>query len=191
MKRSRFRMIRALSLAALLAASGTAAALWSQARRDQAQSALDQASASRQKIDARLQAVQDEKTALLRAQSRIAELGRRAALGAGTRPEWAQQLARIQRKLNLAEFAGEFAPPSRQSAPALCATPLKIKTRLRHEGEFLRLIAALQTGAIVLPRRCTLQRQTGQTPNITAECDLDWLTLDLAPAPPQKGSGSR
>lgn len=184
MKRTRSRLIRSLSLAALMAASGTAAALWSLARRDQAQSALDLARDSRLKINARLQTVQDQKAGLMRAQLRLEALSKRGVLGTGQHAEWAQNLARTRRELNLAEFASEFAPPPRseQPSPKLCASSLKIKTRLRHEGEFLRLIAALQAGAIVLPRRCTLERQAGETPAITAECELDWVTLDLTPA---------
>lgn len=184
MKRSRSRLIRALSLAALMAASGTAAALWSLSRKDQAQSALDQTRISRQKIGARLQAVQDQNASLMRAQQRIEELDRRAMVGTGHRAEWAQSLARIKQELRIAEFSCEIAPPppSRQPGPSLTANALRLKTRLRHEGEFLRLIAALQRGAIVLPRRCALEPQSAETPSITAECELDRVTLELPPA---------
>jgi hypothetical protein len=183
MKRTRSRLIRALSLAALMAAMGTVAALWTQARRDQAQNALDQARDSRLKVNARLQTMQDQKARLMRAQLRLEALGKRGVLGTGKPAEWAQNLARTRRELGLAEFASAFAPPppSGQPGPELCASSLTIKTRLRHEGEFLRLIAALQADAIVLPRRCSLERQAGETPAITAECELDWVTLDLRP----------
>jgi len=184
MKRSRFRLLLALSLAALMSASGTVAGLWSLARKDLAQSALDQAIASRQKIGARLQSAQDEKAGLKRAQLRIDALGKRGLVGAGLRAEWAENLAKARRELNLAEFDSEFAAPSPsgEPGPSLCASSLMIKTRLRHEGEFLRLIAALQAGAIVLPRHCALERLAGDSPGITAECTLDRLTLSLPPA---------
>jgi len=116
-------------------------------------------------------------------------------LGEERRLDWGERVNRIKvsRKIPAADF--ELSPQRIIGQPfpdlALRASRMTLRTRLAHEGDLLRLLADLDApgNALVLPRRCTLERDSGSAsenpPAISSTCELDWVTLHLnSPARP-------
>ncbi len=70
----------------------------------------------------------------------------------------------------------------------LDVSPMTLNAGLLHEGDLLQILSALDRDAYgqYSVRECTLQRASDEltldpaTPNITADCTLEWQTLNLS-----------
>lgn len=171
----RTRLIRAASLAALLGASAIAIALLAQTRFAQAQArqreALVQHTALAQRLRQTL--AEQEKEALLAVQRE-----RFARLDAGA-PLWTDRIAQLQRQPG---FAGVELALTAPAGGLIVTQLLQFDARVRHEGEFLELLTALQTGATVRPRRCALARLPDDA-GLSVRCTLERVALRGAVKP--------
>ncbi len=189
MRRTRF--VHALALAILMAGIGAALASWATTQKFEARAQNRQATENRQQIAARLSQVQTEEITLRPRLAHFNALQRRGVIGPEHRLEWTERLSQI-RRAHTQRLDYEIAPQTLLEKPGVGlnvhASSMIIKAHLLHEGDLLRLIDALHAidSAIVLPRRCTIERQEPGVPNpeLFASCEFDWITLTLDQAQP-------
>ncbi len=156
-----------------------------------ARAAYDAANAERQKVTTRLESAQRDEPAMRRALERFTALQHDGLVGQEHRLDWGERVKRIKaaRRIPLVEF--ELAPQRVFGQPypdlTLRASRMTLRVRLAHEGDLVRLLADLDNPgtALILPRQCSLQRDTdqlGANPTaIIGSCELDWITLNLTP----------
>lgn len=123
-------------------------------------------------------------------------LQNRGYVGTENRLDWIEQLARISRERKLYDFQYEFAPqrliePLLIPAGAAAGThrfllsAQHFKTQLLHEGDLLAFLDDLRrhVKAYLIVRECHIERipqnpaERGVSPQLTADCQLDWITL--------------
>ena len=154
-----------------------------------AKSGNEHALADLHTVTGRLEDAQRDEPAMRRALERFITFQKEGLIGEERRLDWGERVNRIKvsRKIPVADF--ELSPQRIIGQPfpdlALRASRMTLRARLAHEGDLLRLLADLDTpgSALVLPRRCTLERESGpvsENPTaISSSCELDWVTLHL------------
>lgn len=115
-------------------------------------------------------------------------------VGPAQRLDWAERMRSIARQRRLDDLNFEIAPPRQMGSLDLRdeytvhASAMRVNGTLLHEGDMLRLLADLRgpvTGQ-VLPRRCSLARDTAvgpQPPKLRMQCDVDWINIEQAKTP--------
>jgi len=196
------RHIRALkfplALLLIVAVSGAGAVSWTRTQIQRHE--RDLAAQERQLADARnrFQRSGEERDLIARFLPQYKELRARGLVGPEERIGWLEALRAANDRARMfgAEYqigtqqpyayAQEFGNPRLGMAQSL----MKLSLRLAHEGElmrFLRLLAEQHAGAFDV-NQCVLQRTAGGServvlqPNLRAECELAWITLNPAPA---------
>lgn len=123
-------------------------------------------------------------------------LHRDGLLGNERRLSWLETLRTAGDAIRIPELTYKI-EAQRQSAPdyplhlgiyRLDVSPMTLNLGLLHEGDLLQILAALDRDAYGLysVRECELHRATDEltldpnAPNITADCTLEWLTLNLS-----------
>lgn len=126
---------------------------------------------------------------------RFEELRQRGFIGSESRLDWAAQMRAIGNRLQLQDLSFSLGPQQAENGSSGGGFPVKIsrmnwRARLLHEGDLLRALAALHEipNAMVLPRRCTIAEtrapfSDASAPaaieySLTAECELDWITIE-------------
>jgi hypothetical protein len=149
----------------------------------------------------RLQRSGDEKDIIVRYLDGFRQLERTGFVGEEQRIDWLDglRLANQQSDLFGVEyqvgaqrpyaFASEFSP----GPIALSQSVMRVRFRLLHEGDLDRFFDALarQGTGIFTVDQCMLRRIDNRgviryQPNITADCDLSWITVRVGPAREQK-----
>ena len=146
-----------------------------------------EANEQRNAITSRLNTAQRDEPEIRRALDRFEQLQRQGLIGSERRLEWADATTRLRSQLKEPALDFELAPqrplPNANSELPLQASTMTLRARLWHEGDLLRMLAALreQKSASVLPRRCTLEREPAdgghEAPPVSVVCELDWITL--------------
>lgn len=194
------RLRRPLIASALALLVGGGLALWSQAERSHASTALQQHTARLTQAQAMLQSTREADTAARNGLRQIAALHDAGLLDAPDRQAWHQHLLGLQGKLGLAGLEWELGPlkpasPEDTNAPgsppsALRLATLHLKGEIAHEGRLLALLERPATAkhGLFLPRSCRLERSqptpdAADTPALAVDCEIDWLFLQLPAAP--------
>lgn len=180
----------ALSLIAL-----SSAALWAaQKSQHAAQTQLTQARQRAQALHQRYQKTLADAPTLRDTIARFQTHQQQGLIGPENRLNWAKQLRSLaqeqrlgaleftltpQRSLGFVDAAREFERHASQ---------MTLSLKLLHEGDLLRLHAALraQPDAIVRPLNCTLATLADSSYRLSAHCTLDWISIDThaSPTPP-------
>lgn len=130
---------------------------------------------------------------------RFLALQGRGYVGTENRLDWIEQLARLSGERRLYDFQYEFEPqrlidPILIPAGAAAGThrfllsSQHFKTRLLHEGDLLAFLDDLRRNvkAYLIVRECRIERipqnpaERGIAAQLTADCRLDWITLQEA-----------
>ena len=188
-------------IAGALAAAGAALMLWSQAERDNADASLRQHTARLTQARAMHQTARETDTAARNGLRQIEALRGQGLLDTPDRRAWQAHLLGLQGKLQLGKLEwelGPFAPaaarqdnaPSTAQPSALHVSTLHLKGEIAHEGQLLALLErppGSASAGLFLPRRCRLApsqpTETTDTPALAIDCEIDWLFLQLPPAP--------
>ena len=187
-------------IAGALAAAGAALMLWSQAERDSAEASLRQHTTRLTQAREMHQAARETDTAAREGLRHIEALRAQGLLDTPDRRAWQAHLLALQGRLQLGKLEwelGPFAPaaarqdnaPSTAQPSALHVSTLHLKGEIAHEGQLLALIdrPGSASAGLFLPRRCRLApsqpTETTDTPALAIDCEIDWLFLQLPPAP--------
>ena len=141
-------------------------------------------------------AVDDEERIIQDFYPDFVRLYRAGRLGAERRLSWLETLRQAGDTIKLPELnykldaqrpaTPDFTLPL--SGYTLLVSPMNLKLGLLHEGDLLTLFRTLDSDALgqYSIRSCNLQRYDNSinvdlhTPNVMAECVLDWWTINLA-----------
>jgi hypothetical protein len=190
--RSDYRKIQAsLWVALLMIAIGAAALYYSHSARTRAELARDLVMAQRQESDGKLKQVRDEEIEIKQKSILFTRLQERGIIGPEQRLEWVELLKEIRDKRRLIDLQYEIAPQrlldgNPTGSYAFHSSAMKLQLRLLHEEDLTRLIGDLrsQAKALIRVRSCDVARlpasadeRSGRRANLSAECEIDWLTL--------------
>jgi hypothetical protein len=155
-----------------------------------AQSEYQHAFDARARVGARLNKAQYDEPAIRRALQRFTEFEKNGLIGEERRLEWADRINRIRADRRIPAIDFELSPQRAigHAFPGLSinASSMTLRAKLLHEGDLMRILADLKApgSALVLPRHCLIERNVGDggenTITISAVCELDWITLNLA-----------
>jgi len=190
----RVRGALALLVFALLAGAVPVGLTFSQLQ--QARSAVKLADARLAETENRLARVADEERELRAAIERYRRIEARGLIGQEERLDWVEEIARLKagRKLLALEYeiqpqapAGiELMPAGASAGPyQVMGSRMRLSMSLLHEDDLLGFLDDLQdrVHALLYVRRCSIDRRTGSkltngmTPQLSAECEIDWITL--------------
>lgn len=188
-----FRHTRWALLAMLLMVAAGAAAVI-QANRFHAREIAAQVTAKAARSDAqnKLARARDEEQELRATTARFQELAQRGVIGDERRLDWVEHIRRIRDARKLFDLQYEIAPQQPLDAAAAAgpypfmASPMRLTMQLLHEEDLLGFLndLAAQAPAYLRTRRCTVDRlpppaapPAEATPQLRAECELDWITI--------------
>jgi hypothetical protein len=184
------RDLQKLQWHALLAAVSVILAitlgLWSQQRFKQVQAERDVADNQLQQIDKRLRQVRTEEQEIKARTTLFQQLETSGMTGEEKRLEWIELLRELQQQLRLPGMNYEFGPQLSLDSVAGGAyahhsSHLRIQLQLVHEEDLLNFVEQLQqrAKAMVLLRSCRVSRQgeAASLAQLSADCDMDWVTL--------------
>lgn len=164
---------------------GAGCAMQSLDDKQQAQERLAQARQAHRQVEQAIR--QESRDAALREQGKAIyqTLSKAGAIGAEKRLEWLELLKEVERIHDTPQITYEFSPRQRlgrsgTDTSIFFSSRQRIKLSLRHEGEFLSILAKLRSSAqaLLIIRSCRLSRVPGNAEHpLSAECELDWVTL--------------
>jgi hypothetical protein len=153
----------------------------------------------------RLQKSGDEREIIIRYLDRYRQMERLGYIGDEQRINWLDGLRLANRQADLfgveyqigAQRSYAYAADFNPGQLALNQSVMRLRFRLLHEEDLLRFFDALArqgTGLFTIDQ-CMLRRiNTGgiirYQPNVTAECDLSWITVKVFPGPQQRAQGT-
>ena len=141
----------------------------------------------------RLQQAERDEAQIRETIGRFRALEARGVVGQEQRLEWVERLRAAREHLRLPALEYELRPrralegaalPASSAASAagyrLSASAMRLRTELVQEEDLLRLLAELRAepSAIVRPVWCRMSRPTGAAQVLTAECELEWITVE-------------
>ena len=161
---------------------------------------LQEATAARKDIQAKLTRAREEQQELTEKLNRFLALKARGYIGPELRLNWVEAIARIKAERRIFKLDYEFAPQRRVDASILpgggaagnfelMSSQMRMQIHLLHERELLDFIADLRADlrktveALVHVRSCTIERlapstaDRGSKAQLKAECTLEWITL--------------
>lgn len=151
------------------------------------QSALaerETAAARQRQTESRLRQVRTEEQEIKDKSALFLQLMATGVIGEEKRLDWTELLADLQQRVRLPGMSYEFAPQAPLDGNgtgdyAFYSSPMKLHLDLVHEGDLLDFLAGLRNGAkaMVLIRGCNLVRAPGEQRGLTADCDLEWVTV--------------
>lgn len=126
----------------------------------------------------------------------FARMVRDGLLGEERRLSWLETLREAGSAIDIPELSYKL-DAQREAEPlpgltlgefSVYVSPMSLNLGLLHEGDLVRLLDALEREAhgLYSVRRCDMRLREGaltadpDTPNVRADCVLEWLTLDLA-----------
>lgn len=120
-------------------------------------------------------------------------LDARGIIGPERRLDWVELMRKIQRERRLLGLEYEIQPrqpwlgnTSTGTGYRFMSSTVRVQIPLLHEGDLLHFLNDIeaQAAALVRLRSCKLQRNAAAapgsgslTPNLTAECQMEWITL--------------
>jgi hypothetical protein len=178
-----------LLAAALVAAAG--AIYYTHLLRQQAQAALVQQQKQLREAQTRMQRSGDEKSIIVQYVDKYRQLQQSGFIGEEQRINWLDALRSANERTDL--FGVNYGIEAQQAYPhaaelnpgqiGLRQSVMKLEFRLLHELDLLRFFEALrqQNSGLFHLDQCTLRRTEATNvvryqPNITANCQLAWIT---------------
>ncbi|UMR29076.1 hypothetical protein MJ904_18505 [Massilia sp. MB5] len=174
------------------------------------QDALEvEARAQRARNDAhsRLTYAETEKEEIRRFQPAFLELRRKGLAGKERRLDWVESIRQIQEQRRLLPLTYQIDPqqPYRLEQPLptgdyqLRGSRMKLHMDLLHEMDLFNFLADLRQRGYFAVQDCSLRRTATATPGVqspalSGDCTLNWLTLTpqpAAPSVPLPGGGKR
>jgi len=189
-----------LPLAVLLvvAVAGAGTVSWTRSQIKQEARTLAGQEAQLQEARSRFQRSGEERDLIVRFLPAYEALRNRGLIGPEERISWLEALREANQQAKM--FGAEYQIGAQQPYPhaqelnatrlGMAQSVMKLNLRLAHEGElmrFFRLLEKQDAGAFDI-NECVLQRIAGNSepetaqPNLLAECELAWITLNPAPA---------
>ena len=186
-----------LALLAIVAIAGAGGVSWTRAQIKQAERTLAAQEAQLKEARSRFQRSGEERDLIVRFLPPFQELRTRGLIGPEERINWVEALRNANQQAQM--FGAEYQISTQQPYPyaqelnaarlGMAQSVMKLNLRLAHEGElmrFLRLLERQNAGAFDI-NQCVLQRinpgsEGAAQPNLRAECELAWVTLNPAPA---------
>jgi hypothetical protein len=177
--------------------AGAGAVSWTRAQIKQAERTLAAQEAQLKEARSRFQRSGEERDLIVRFLPAFEELRKHGLIGPEERINWLEALRTANQKAQM--FGAEYQISTQQPYPyaqelnaarlGMAQSLMKLNLRLVHEGELMRFFELLQNqnvGAFDI-NQCVLQRVNNGTepgaaqPNVRAECELAWITMN----PPQ------
>jgi hypothetical protein len=153
--------------------------------------------AARDDIRGKLARARDEEMEIRAKITRYQDIVARGHIAPEQRLNWIEQIARIRAERKLIDVQYELAP-QKPVDPALLpegavgggyefmSSSMRLQMQLLHEDDLLRFLSELRSGvrALLVVRRCDVARlaaptggERGTRAQLTADCDIDWITL--------------
>ena len=189
-----------LALLALVAIAGAAVVTFTRTQIIRDQRMLTAQESQLREARTRYQRSGDERELIVRFMGPYQELRGRGLIGPEQRINWLDALRASNRQAHL--FGTEYQIGTQQPYPfaqdfnapklGMSQSVMKLTMRLAHEGELMRFIRALEAqnvGTFEI-NQCILERAAATTvtvrvqPNLVAECELAWITIN--PDPPER-----
>jgi len=177
--------------------AGAGAVSWTRAQIKQAERTLTTQEAQLKEARSRFQRSGEERDLIVRFLPAFEELRKHGLIGPEERINWLEALRTANHQAQM--FGAEYQISTQQSYPyaqelnatrlGMAQSLMKLNLRLVHEGELMRFFEMLEkqnVGAFDI-NQCVLQRVNNGTelgaaqPNVRAECELAWITMN----PPQ------
>lgn len=189
-----------LPLAVLLIAgiAGAGAVSWTRAQIRQETRTLAAQEAQLKEARTRFQRSGEERDMIVRFLPAYQDLRSRGLVGPEERINWLEALRTANQQARM--FGAEYQISTQQPYPfaqeyngarlGMAQSVMKLTLRLAHEGELMRFFELLEhqnAGAFDI-NQCVLQRAANASesnfaqPNLRAECEVAWITLNPAPA---------
>lgn len=178
------------ALAALLMIAVAALVVtWTATEERKATAGRDATLSAKSQVEQRLGQVRTEEQEIKARTQQYQRLEERGIFGPERRLEWTELLRDLQAQLMIPGMnyeLGAQAPLDRTpgSGPAFHVSAMKLKLELLHEEDLLNFLNRLrqQASALTLVRNCRLARAAAAPPAasgalLTAECEIDWITL--------------
>jgi len=190
-----FKKIRwSLVLLVMLLSLGAAAVVAALQLDIRAEVAHRKAMDSRLEIRNKLARAQDEEKELREKIAKHQLMMDQGIIGQEHRLDWVEKIRQIKQDRKLIDLQYELSPQHAVDKSIVAtegggfevmASPMKLQLKMLHEEDLLNFLADLRKNseAYVRPRQCTLSRLAPQareqanTALLSAECQLDWITL--------------
>lgn len=189
-----------LALLAVILIAGAAAVSWTRSEINKHQITLAAHEKNLKDARTRFQRSGDERDLIVRFLPPYMELRGRGLIGPEQRINWLDALRNTNQQARL--FGAEYQVSTQQPYPyaqelnaarlGMAQSVMKLGLRLAHEGElmrFFRLLEKENAGAFEI-NECILERAAGESPvntqpNVRADCELAWITLNPDPQEPR------
>lgn len=164
---------------------------WSQLRSQQAKRDNSSAKNQLQQIDRRLHQVRNEEEDIKGRTTLFQQLEKSGMAGEEKRLTWIELLQALQLQQGLPSISYEFGPQRAIDTAvgadyAYHSSHLRLQLRLVHEVDLLNFTQQLheRANAMILLRSCRVMRATdlASLAQLTADCDMEWVTLRRANA---------
>lgn len=186
-----------LAVLAVVVIAGAAAVSWTRAEITKGQRALSAQENVLKEARTRFQRSGDERDLIVRFLPSYQELRNRGLIGPEQRINWLDALRNTNQQARL--FGAEYQVSTQQAYPyaqelnaarlGMAQSIMKLNLRLAHEGELMRFFRQLENqnaGAFDI-NECVLERASAAAtpfnaqPNLRAECELAWITINPEP----------
>ena len=189
-----------LAVLALAAVAGAGIMTYTRTQIIAHQSALIAQESNLREARSRYQRSGDERDLIVRFMGPYQELQGRGLIGPERRINWLDALRASNQNTHL--FGAEYQIGTQQAYPfaqdlnapklGMAQSVMKLTLRLAHEGELMRFLRSLesQNAGIFDINHCVIDRTAGTMtvaraqPNLSAECELAWITIN--PEPPER-----
>ena len=186
-----------LALLALVAIAGGALVTYTRTQIINDQRVLAAQEGQLREARTRYQRSGDEREMIVRFIGPYQELRARGLVGPERRINWLEALRASNRQAQL--FGAEYQIGTQQPYPfaqelnapklGMAQSVMKLNLRLAHEGELMRFLRSLESQNVGIfdINQCALERAGNASPervqpNLTAECELAWITINPEPA---------
>ncbi len=162
----------------------------------QAGQAYGAAVAAEKEIETKIARARSEEQELRDKITRFQALKSRGTIGAEQRLDWLETISRLKTARRIFQLDYEFAPQrpidgtilpggSATGGFGIMASQMRLHMQLLHEGDLLGFLDDLRAAApaLIQVRACTMGRgvrnpaEHGASPQLAAECTLEWITL--------------
>ncbi len=183
-----------LAVLVVVAVAGAGMVSWTRSQIKQNQQRLAIQENQLKEARTRFQRSGEERDLIVRFLAPYEALRNRGLIGPEQRINWLEALRGANQQAQL--FGAEYQVSTQQPYPyaqelnaarlGMAQSLMKVNLRLAHEGElmrFLRLLEQQNAGAFDI-NQCVLDRLTGPAesisaqPNLRAECELAWITIN-------------
>jgi hypothetical protein len=190
-----FKKIRwSLVILVVLLSLGAAAVVAALQLDVRAEAAHRKAMGSRLEIRNKLARAQDEEKELREKIAKHQLMMDQGIIGQEHRLDWVEKIRQIKQERKLIDLQYELSPQHAVDKSIVTtdgggfevmASPMKLQLKMLHEEDLLNFLADVRQNseAYVRPRQCTLSRLAPQPREqanaalLSAECQLDWITL--------------